>query len=128
MPQPLRAYAVSYIRVQRGIIHAPTADEAFTRAMEEGEGAASDLAPATLHVSLENSLPESALDPDLHPKPLSLRDVAARLGMRYSSIRNYQARPTGTPFPPPDGQVATVNYWWPETIDAWDSTRRKRPR
>lgn len=56
---------------------------------------------------------------------LTVRDVAARLGLAVSTVQTY--RRDGR-LPDPDGYLWHVPWWRPETIDAWQAARPGRGR
>ena len=56
---------------------------------------------------------------------LTVRDVAARLGLAVSTVQTY--RRDGR-LPDPDGYLWRTPWWRPETIDAWQAARPGRGR
>lgn len=56
---------------------------------------------------------------------LTVRDVAARLGLAISTVQTY--RRDGR-LPEPDGLVGRVPWWRPATIDRWQAARPGRGR
>mgnify|MGYP002741943758 CR=1 FL=1 len=56
---------------------------------------------------------------------LTVRDVAARLGLAVSTVQTY--RRDGR-LPEPDGLVGRVPWWRPATIDRWQAARPGRGR
>ena len=56
---------------------------------------------------------------------LTVADVAARLGVRESTVRAYMARGQ---MPAPSGRLGRTPYWRPQDIEPWLSSRGQRTR
>lgn len=52
---------------------------------------------------------------------LTTEDVANMVGVKVNTIRQYRLRGV---FPAPDGHVGRTPWWKPETVTAWQATRR----
>jgi ParB family chromosome partitioning protein len=52
---------------------------------------------------------------------LTTGEVAEMVGVKPASIRQYLARGV---FPPPDGHLGATPWWKPETVAAWQTSRR----
>lgn len=67
---------------------------------------------------------------------LTVKEVAARLGVKPRTVEAYRHHPQYG-FPEPDGRLGRTPWWWPATIDTWQKGRpgqgrgggrpRKRP-
>jgi hypothetical protein len=71
--------------------------------------------------------------PAERPRPVAVSDIADVLGVSVNTVNQWRKRAVKTvkaiPFPPAEGKVAGVDYWWEDKILDWarESGRLKTP-
>lgn len=60
------------------------------------------------------------MKPATNERQLTTAEVAARLGVKPSTVSGYHSRRL---MPEPDGHLGRTVWWWESTIDAWNKDR-----
>ncbi|MEU6725544.1 helix-turn-helix domain-containing protein [Nonomuraea wenchangensis] len=66
------------------------------------------------------------------PRPVAVSDIADLLGVSVNTVNQWRKRAASavkvTPFPPAEGKVAGIDYWWEDKILDWARlTERLKP-